>query len=576
MIVELFTIPAVILIAGAFMLPLLPRQARGTAFILFPTIALGVLWMLPEGSLLQATLANYELHLLTVDALSRIFGTIFALITIVGGIYALHMKELGQQASALAYAGGALGVTFAGDFFTLIVYWEIMAVTSSYLIWARRTERSDKAGMRYILVHALGGGLLLSGVLLHLSEGGSLLLGPLAPEHTLSSTLMLTGVAINSAIPPLHAWLADAYPKATITGAVFMCALTTKSAVYVLIRLFPGWDILIWAGLTMAVWGTIYALLANDIREILAYSIISQIGYMVTGIGIGTEMALNGAAAHAFSHILYKSLLFMGAGAVMYATGKNKLSELGGFAKKMPLVVILYIIGGLAISGAPLFNGFISKSMIISAVGDAHMETATIILLLASIGTFLHTGLKLPYFTWFGPAKSEFTVDQVPVNMKIAMGIAAFFCVLFGVFPSLLYTYLPYPVEYHPYTAYHLVEMTQILIFGFIGFWFLKDKLNTAPNISLDLDWFYRRPARLVRTVFVRFPDRVFAAAEDIVLKAAQGISRISRNPRKYFYSGDTDASGRPVKTDDFTAPIHAAMAFILLGFILMALFVLV
>lgn len=575
MIVELFTIPAVILIAGAFILPLLPKKTRGPAFLLFPVLALGLLWTLPEGSILQTTLADYELHLLQVDALSRVFGTIFALITIVGGVYALHMKELGQQTSALVYAGGALGVTFAGDFFTLIIFWEIMALASSYLIWARRTESSDKAGMRYILVHALGGGVLLSGILLHLSEGGSLLLSPLAPEYTLSSTLMLIGVAINSAIPPLHAWLADAYPKATITGAVFMCALTTKSAVYVLIRLFPGWDILIWAGLVMAVWGTIYALLANDIREILAYSIISQIGYMVTGIGIGTEMALNGATAHAFSHILYKSLLFMGAGAVMYATGKNKLSELGGFAKKMPLVVILYIIGGLAISGAPLFNGFISKSMIISSVGDAHLETATIILLLASIGTFLHTGLKLPYFTWFGQAKSEFTVEEVPGNMKIAMGIAAFLCILFGIFPSLLYNYLPYPVEYHPYTAYHLVEMTQILIFGFIGFWLFKDKLNVASNISLDLDWFYRRPARLVRTVFVQVPNRLFAATENLVLSTARKISHISKNPRKYFYSGGTDLSGRPIKTDGFTAPIHAAMAFILLGFVIIGLFVL-
>ena len=576
MIVDFFTIPAVILIAGAFILPFLPQKIRGSVFILFPIIALGTLWMLPEGTLLKGTLANYELHLLKVDALSRVFGTIFALITIVGGIYALHMKELGQQCSALAYAGGALGVTFAGDFFTLIIYWEIMAVASSYLIWARRTISSDKAGMRYILVHALGGGLLLSGILLHLSEGGSLILSPFAPEYTVASTLILLGVAVNSAIPPLHAWLADAYPKATITGAVFMCALTTKSAVYVLIRLFPGWEILIWAGLIMAIWGTIYALLANDIREILAYSIISQIGYMVTGIGIGTEMALNGAAAHAFSHILYKSLLFMGAGAVMYATGKNKLSELGGFAKKMPWVVTFYIIGGLAIAGAPLLNGFISKSMIISSAGYEHLETATIILLLASIGTFLHTGLKLPYYTWFDKPKSDFTVGSIPVNMKIAMGIAAFFCILFGVYPSLLYNYLPYPVDYHPYTAYHLVEMTQILVFGFLGFWLLKDKLNTAPTISLDTDWFYRRPAYLTGIVFVRWPNRIFALTEELALNIARSISHFSKNPRKYFFPGGLNSKGRAVKTDGFTSPIHTAMAFILFGFILVAVFVMI
>jgi multicomponent Na+:H+ antiporter subunit D len=574
MIVELFTIPAVILIAGAFILPLIPKKLRGIAFILFPLLALGVLWTLPEGNLLQSPFASYELHLLKVDALSRIFGTIFALITIVGGVYALHMKELGQQTSALAYAGGALGVTFAGDYFTLFIFWELMAVASTYLIWARRTVASDRAGMRYLIVHALGGGLLLTGILLHLSEGGSLLVSSLDYSYSTAKLFMLLGVSLNAAVPPLHAWLADAYPKATITGAVFMCALTTKSAVYVLIRLFPGWEILIWAGLVMAIWGTIYALIANDIREILAYSIISQIGYMVTGIGIGTEMALNGAAAHAFSHILYKSLLFMGAGAVMYATGKNKLSELGGFARKMPVVVVLYIIGGLAISGAPLFNGFISKSMIISAVGDAHFETATIILLLASIGTFLHTGLKLPYYTWFGETKSEFTVEKIPVNMKVGMAIAAFFCVLFGIFPSLLYNYLPYPVEYDPYTAYHLVEMTQILIFGFIGFWLLKDKLNIAPKISLDLDWFYRRPAFIARVLFVNMPNRFFGFSERLALAIAGKLAAFSKNPLKYLDLTSPDPD-HPIQTDGYTAPMHTAMVFILLCFIVVSLIIL-
>ncbi len=574
--IDFLTIPAIILLVGAFILPLLPQKVRAGAFVLFPLIALGIIWTLPDGSLIEASLASYELHLLEVDSLSRIFGTIFSLIAIIGGIYAFHMKELGQQTSALAYAGGALGVTFAGDFFTLIVYWEIMAVASSYLIWARQTKSSDKAGMRYILVHSFGGGLLLSGILVHLSEGGSLLLSPLATEYTLSSTLMLIGVAINSAIPPLHAWLADAYPKATITGAVFMSAFTTKSAVYVLIRLFPGWEALIWIGVAMALYGVVYAVLANDIREILAYHIISQVGYMVAGVGIGTEMAINGTTAHAFSHILYKSLLFMGAGAVIYSTGKSKLTELGGFAKKMPVVVGLYMIGAFSISGFPLFNGFISKSMVISAAGEAHLEMVLLLLLLASVGTFLHTGLKLPYFTWFGEAKSKITVSKVPLNMKIAMGAGAFFCTLFGIFPSLLYDYLPYPVDYQPYTTYHLVETTQILIFTFVGFWLLRKKLEGVPKIALDTDWFYRRPARIVRVLFVQTPDRIFAATENMMLSLAQKVSHLSKNPRKYLSLGTDRSSDQPIKTDGYTAPIHAAMALILLGFIVVALFVLI
>ncbi|MDZ7690575.1 MAG: Na(+)/H(+) antiporter subunit D [Balneolaceae bacterium] len=436
MIVELLTVPGIILIIGAFLLPLIPERARSSAFIVFPLAALGVLWSLPEGSLLQLPFASYELQLLTVDSLSRIFGTIFALITIIGGIYAFHIKDLGQQTSALAYAGGALGVTFAGDFFSLFFFWEIMAAASTWLIWARQTDASDKAGMRYVLVHIFGGGLFMMGILLHLSSSGSFLIENLEQTYTLANVLMLLGVGLNSAIPPLHAWLADAYPKATITGAVFMCALTTKSAVYVMIRLFPGWEILIWVGVVMAIYGTIYALLANDIREILAYSIISQIGYMVTAIGVGSELALNGATAHAFNHIIYKSLLFMAAGAVIHATGTSKLSELGGLAKKIPLILGLYIVGALSISGAPFLNGFISKTMISGALGDAHLEWPILLLLIATIGTFLHTGLKLPYFTWFSEKKSEFDLSAIPSNMKVAMGIGAFSAFFLGYIPN--------------------------------------------------------------------------------------------------------------------------------------------
>lgn len=571
MIVELLSVPAVILILGAVVLPLIPERARNSAFILFPSIALFLVWTLPEGSLLQTSFASYELHLLSVDSLSRVFGIVFSLITIIGGIYAFHIKDLVQQTSALAYAGGALGVTFAGDFFTLFIFWELMAVTSAYLIWARKTKESDKAGMRYLLVHSFGGGLLLTGILLHLSNGGSMMVESIEPVYNLANIFMLLGVALNTAVPPLHAWLADAYPKATITGAIFMCALTTKSAVYVMIRLFPGWDILIWVGVIMAIYGTIYALLANDIREILAYSIISQIGYMVTAIGVGSEIALNGATAHAFNHIVYKSLLFMAAGAVIYATGTSKLHKLGGLGKKMPLLVGLYMVGALSISGAPLLNGFISKTMISEALGEAHLEWPILLLLIATIGTFLHTGLKLPYYTWFGEKKTEFNLSAIPVNMKVAMGIGAFFCILFGVAPDLLYSQLPYPTEFQPFSVYTLVEMTQILILAFVGFWFFKDRLNTSPTISLDTDWFYRKPAAIVRKVFVDFPNNTFGIAEKGTLLLAERLAKLSKNPMKLLIPSFT-MEGREIKSDGFSAGIGAALAFVLFSFLVIGL----
>ncbi|WP_103665595.1 Na(+)/H(+) antiporter subunit D [Gracilimonas amylolytica] len=574
MIVELISIPAIILILGALVLPLLPERVRSAAFITFPLIALGILWNLPDGDLLQVSFASYELQLLSVDGLSRIFGIIFSLITIIGGIYAFHIKDIGQQSSALAYAGGALGVTFAGDYFTLFIFWELMAAASSYLIWARRTNESDKAGMRYLLVHILGGGLLFTGILLHLNAGGSLYLEQLMPDYTLANIFILLGVALNTAVPPLHAWLADAYPKATITGAVFMCALTTKSAVYVMIRLFPGWEVLIWVGVIMAIYGTIYALLANDIREILAYSIISQIGYMVTAIGIGSELALNGATAHAFNHIIYKSLLFMAAGAVIYSTGKSKLSELGGLSKKMPLVLGLYLVGALSISGAPFLNGFISKTMISGAMGDAHLEWPILLLLIATIGTFIHSGLKLPYFTWFRERTEDLELKAIPVNMKVAMGVGAFFCILFGVAPQLLYTQLPYPTDFQPFSVYNFVEMTQILVLAFVAFWFLKDHLNTSSTISSDTDWFYRKPATIVEKIFVTFPNNLFGKAEQVVYAIAGGVSSVSKNPLKILLPSFV-AEGREVKSDGFSASIGAALSFILFGFIVALLVIL-
>jgi multicomponent Na+:H+ antiporter subunit D len=529
--IDLIYIPALILIAGAFIVPVMPVNMRSAVFLIFPLIALYLVWILPEGFVLNLSIANYDLEIVKVDKLSKIFGYIFSIIAFIGGIYSYHLKETGQQSAALLYAGGALGVAFAGDFISFYLFWELMAVASTYLIWAMRTEKSKRAGMRYIIVHIVGGSLALAGIILHTAETGSILVTRLSPGDGLPAILILLGVAINAAIPPLHAWLPDAYPKATVTGAVFLSAFTTKSSVYVLLRVFPGWEILIFFGVAMALYGVVYAVLANDIRELLAYHIISQVGYMVAGAGLGTEMAINGAAAHAFSHILYKALLFMGAGAVLFTTGRSRLSELGGLAKAMPVVLMLYMIGAFSISGFPLFNGFISKSIIVAAAGYSHYDTAMLLLMLASIGTFLHTGLKLPYFTWFGTPRTDIIPSETPFNMVLAMGFAAFLCTLFGVAPSLLYMHLPYPMDFDPYTTYHLVETTQILIFTFIAFWVLRTKLAGEETIALDTDWFYRRYAGKFRVVFVDGVDHLFNGAERLITNVTRSFVNLAKNP---------------------------------------------
>ena len=320
---------------------------------------------------------------------------------------------------------------------------------------------------------------------------------------SLSTYLIMIGFLLNAAVPPFHAWLPDAYGEATVTGAVFMCAFTTKTAVYALARAFAGMEILVPLGVCMALYGVVYAVLENDTRRLLAYHIISQVGYMVAGVGIGTELAINGACAHAFAHILYKGLLFMGCGSVLHMTGKSKFSELGGLYKKMPMAFVFTMIGGLSISAFPLFSGFVSKAMIVAAGFEVHNYWAAFLLTLASAGTFLHTGLKVPYFIWFGKNNcSKETWDKAadpPWNMQLGMGIAAFLCILIGCYTPYLYNMLPYPqiaAGYHPYNTYHLSETLQILLFTALGFFLLIKKLAPEPKISIDLDWFYRMGGR--------------------------------------------------------------------------------
>ena len=566
--IEFLTIPGVILIAGALLLPFLPEKVRPSAFLVFPLLALVVVFIRPDGYSVTGNLIGFEITMMQVDSLSRVFGIIFAITAFVAGVYAFHMKELGQQSNALVYAGSALGVTYAGDLLTLVIFWELMAVSSTWLIWARRTKESDGAGMRYLIYHILGGGLLFAGILWHLATTGSLAVETLAQEYTVANVLMLLGICVNAAVIPLHTWLADAYPKATITGAVFMSAFTTKSAVYVLVRMYPGWEVLIWFGAAMAVYGVIYAVICKDIREILAYHIISQVGFMVCGIGIGTEMALNGATAHAYSHILYKSLLFMGTGAVLYATGTSKMAHLGGLFKKMPYTFGLYMVGALSISGIPLFNGFISKGMTIDAAGYAGNETAMLLLLLASVGTWLSVGLKLPYFTWFDKSDNDIEIKKLPVNMYIAMGIAAFACIFYGLFPNTLYVYLPFEVEYRPYTIYHLVEVIQISLLTFLGFWIFRKKMAPELITALDVDWFYRKAAPATRLVFVQKVNAGFDRVEEGILATAGWLTKKFKNPMVWL----NPFTEKGNKASTYSPGMEVLMSFILLCFLAFAI----
>lgn len=496
--------PSLILIAGALLLPLFKDRLKSLVLLLLPVVVFSVIFHMPEGSYWTFSLYGFDFILGRVDKLSLVFGYIFTLVTFIGCIFALKVRDDLQHVSALVYAGGALGVTFAGDFVSLYIFWELMTIASPFLILARRTKKAREVAYRYILVHIFGGLCLLAGIILRVHETGTIQF-----EHigltSLSTFLIFLGIAINGAIIPLHSWLQDAYPEATVTGAVFMSALTTKSAVYLMARTFAGTEILIYLGAAMMVIPIFYAVLANDIRRVLAYSLINQVGFMMCGIGIGTELALNGAVAHAFCHILYKALLFMSAGSVLYMTGKIRCTDLGGLYKTMPLTGLFCIIGAASISAFPLFSGFVSKSMIVSAAGHEHLVFIWFVLQFASAGVFHHAGIKVPFFMFFGH-DSGLRPKEPPLNMLIAMGIAAFFCVFLAVYPSFLYNMLPYPVHYEPYTGAHVVGQLQLLMFGALAFALLiLSGFYPAEirAINLDTDWFYRKGGRL----FYRFMD---------------------------------------------------------------------
>jgi multicomponent Na+:H+ antiporter subunit D len=419
--------------------------------------------------------------------------------------------------AAWLYVAGSLGAIYCGDYIVLFLFWELMAFSSVFLIWFRKREKSKAIGYRYLLVHTAGGLFLLAGfVLRYQATGGDYSFGQLDVDHpTMYIYLIGIGLILNAAVPPFHSWLPDAYGEATVTGSVFMCAFTTKTAIYAMARSLAGFDILIPMGVGMALYGVVYAVLENDCRRLLAWHIISQVGYMVAGVGIGTAMAINGTCAHAFAHILYKGLLFMGTGAVLHMTGKSKFTELGGLYKKMPLTFVFTMVGGLSISAWPFFSGFVSKSIIIAAAADSHIMWASLLLTLASAGTFLHTGLKVPYYIWFGQNNcSKETWEKAadpPLNMLLAMGVAAFLCFVIGSYLPFLYDMLPYQwVSYNPYTPYHLAETFQILTFTALGFFLLLHKLTPEDKISVDLDYFYRMGGRL----FFWFDKKVIAPVD--------------------------------------------------------------
>jgi len=500
--------PAAIFFLGAILVAVSRGKIRSGLMLLVPVLGALNLRALDPDAILTLNVLGYDLIPFQVTGLSMLFGYLFHLAAFLGNLFSIHLKDREhaglQHTSALLYAGSALGAVYAGDLISLFVFWEILALSSAFLIFARGTESSFRAGFRYLVIHVLSGVLLLSGALMRAHETGSIAFDHIGLDGSMASWVILLAFGIKAGFPFLHNWLTDAYPEGTPTGTVFLSAFTTKVAVFALVRSYAGTEVLIYVGVLMTFFPIFFAVIENDLRRVLSYSMINQIGFMVTGVGIGTALALNGTVAHAFADVIFKGLLFMTMGAVLQMTGRINGSDLGGLYKTMPITAGFCIVGAMAISAFPLFSAFITKSMVMAAALEEGYIWVWPFLVFASAGVLEHAGIKIPYFAFFGH-DSGIRAQEPPKNMLFAMGIAAVLCIVIGSFPGLLYSILPFEAEYHPYDLTHVVTQLQLLFFGVLAVVFMMKKGTYPPEIraiNLDVDWVYRwLGPRLVKNI---------------------------------------------------------------------------
>ncbi|MDF1811582.1 MAG: Na(+)/H(+) antiporter subunit D [Verrucomicrobiales bacterium] len=588
--------PAFIYLLGALIVPFLRGRFRQVFALAVPVVAFCNYFLIEKGVHWEYQLLDFNLILGRADAWSLIFLNIFTVLSFCGILYILKENKALDLSAGLLYAGSAMGVVMAGDLITLFLFWEMLTLGAVMCLIARRTAASGKAAYRYLLVHILGGVVLLAGLMIHLANGGSVAFDKIELSG-LGAWLIFIGFGVNCAWPVLGAWLTDTYPEASIGGVVFMATYTTKTAVYVLARTFPGEDLLIWIGMAMATIPIFYAVIENDLRRVLAYSLINQVGFMVVGVGLGTALSLNGTAAHAYCHILYKALLFMSIGSVIYRTGKSKATELGGLYKYMPWTCIFCCIGAASISAFPMFSGFVSKSMIMSTAAKENQVIVWLALLFASAGVFHHAGIKIPFFAFFSH-DSGLRPKEAPLNQLLAMGIVAFLCIFVGTFPNaFLYKMLPnVEAVYEPYTVAHVTDQLALLLFSALAFTLLmRAGLYPAEirSTNVDFDWFYRKGGKVIYMVF----DKTLNAANRIGSKIF--IDGIAKRSSKFFESGASNIAGcvmtpiwsmqghqseqikkqrdlltRKIQRDAFPIGLTAFFAIILLGLLVVAVLI--
>jgi multicomponent Na+:H+ antiporter subunit D len=510
--------PGFIMIIGALLIPFLPHIIRQIYMMILVLISA---YSLTLGFGIHSTInvMGFDFILFQSDSLTLPFAIIFHIAAALNVIYGAHEKQWKQHVSIMSYSGAAIAAVHAGDLFTLFVWWEATAFTSVFLILAGNTYRSYRSAFRYILIQVTSGMFLLAGAIILLINDGSALLTKF-DINSLYGQLIFIAFGIKAAFPLLNGWLQDSYPEASEIGTVALSTFTTKLAIFCFAKCFAGTELLIVIGAIMTFYPIFFAVIENDLRRVLTYSLNNQLGFMIVAIGIGTELAINGAVAHAFAHILYKGLLFMGMGAVLFRVGTCKASELGGLFKYMPITAVCTIIGAISISAFPLFSGFVAKSLIMSALGKEGLVLVYFMLLFASAGVLHHSGIKIPFFAFFAH-ESGIKTKEAPLNMIIAMVIASALCILIGIFPSTFYQILPYEINYQPYDFSHVVGQLQLLTFAafaFICLWHFKIYPPELNSTVLNSDWVYRKMIPGVLIPLLKLVERMNQKFEEVIM----------------------------------------------------------
>jgi len=525
--------PVLIFLIAAVIVPLLPAQVRPWAFLVAPVVVfVQVFAVLEPGDTTTLDWLGLELLPMEVTALNEVWATVFLIVGVLGGVFALHVKDRIQQAGALAYLGSALGVVFAGDLLTLITFWELMAVSSMLLIINGGRANSKAAALRYLFVHVVGGSLLLAGILWHLGETG----GAFELQHfdgSAAGWLMFLGVAVNAAVVPLHAWLPDAYPESSPTGMVFLGAFTTKTAVFVMMTAFAGWEVLLWLGPIMAIYGGVYSLLQNDIRRVLAYHIISQVGFMVTAIGVGTQGAEEAVADQAFTHVLWPAVMVMATGAILHATGASKLSELGGLAKSLRGVLALYMIGAVSIALFPLLVGLGGQELYTEHGAGVDRPWPLLALYIAAVATTLAVAVRLPYYAFFAKPRSAINVGSIPIGMYVAMGVGALLSLPVGLVPADTFDLLALELHPHGFTSDNVVFGLQVFAFTVAAGWLALRFLAPRGELTVDTDFLYRKVTTAVRIVIqqpLEWPFTLTGRALNVIVRVLTNIGLTPEN----------------------------------------------